>query len=134
MAINIYKPGQGYWTRTVSGIAGGVLLVGGVWWVWQQLSVIQWTYTVYLQGAAAVVLLAVFGALLYRYLGTRPRSCDFLIATEGEMKKVNWPSRKGVAGATWVVICCVVAMALLLFIADLTFAWFFERIGVIQAS
>ena len=132
MAINIYKPGQGYWTRTMSALGGGVLLVGGVFWVWNELSRFQADYIVYVQGASAVAMVAVFGTLLYRFLGTKPRTCDFLVATEGEMKKVNWPSRKGVTGATWVVICCVVLLALLLFISDFVFAWFFQQIDVIR--
>ena len=51
---------------------------------------------------------------------------DFLIAAEGELKKVNWSSRREVAVSTLVVIIVVVLMAALLGTTDLVFQMVFE--------
>jgi preprotein translocase subunit SecE len=133
MALKLYKPGQGYWTRLVTGLAGGLLIVTGAIWLSGKLSVIQSeTWRVYIQFGVPALVIIVLGLLLYRFVGTSARSSDFLIATEGEMKKVNWPTRREVVGSTWVVICCVIMLTLLLWISDLTFASYFDWINVIR--
>lgn len=134
MAWKIYKPGQGYYTRLLSGIGAGVLVVAGVDWVWKKLSTLKTeTFNViYLQAGVAVAILAIFGFLFYRWIGVKPRTSDFLIATEGEMKKVNWPTRKEVIGSTWVVVCCMILLVALLFVADISFAWLFRQMGILE--
>jgi preprotein translocase SecE subunit len=57
---------------------------------------------------------------------------DFFIATEGEMKKVNWSTRKEVWGATRVVIVTVMALAIILCIVDTAFMFLFNGIGVLR--
>ncbi len=131
MIGKIYKPGQGYWTRMVSAVAAGVMVAWGVVWLWNKLSVLD-DNAIFIQAGVAVLLLGVFGFLLLRYLGTKPESCDFLIATEGEMKKVNWPTRREVFGSTWIVICSVAMLVLVLFLADVIFADLFALIGVLD--
>ena len=42
----------------------------------------------------------------------------FLKEVRLEMKKVTWPNRKEVSGATWVVIITVIAVAVFIFIID----------------
>ena len=132
MAWKLYKPGQGYWTRMLSAIGGGVLVVAGVAWLMEKLSVLQAPYMIYVKAGLSLLIIGVFGMLLYRWLGIKPRSCDFLIATEGEMKKVNWPVRKEIVGSTIVVIGCVALLASLLFLSDFLFAWFFQEIGILN--
>lgn len=141
MAMNVYKPGQGYWTRLLSAIGFGVLALALVAWLWDQTSKLAASDSeslknnlLYIQLGVAVVFTSVFGLLLYRFIGTKPRSCDFMIATEGEMKKVNWPSQREVKGATWIVIAFVVLLVALLFAADSLFALFFETIGVLEKA
>jgi preprotein translocase SecE subunit len=51
---------------------------------------------------------------------------DFLIAGEGEMKKVSWSSRREIAVSTLIVIVVVVIMAVLLGITDTGFRLFFD--------
>lgn len=134
MAMNIYKQGQGYWTRMMSAVGAGVLVVAAAQWAWVKLSVfIQADWAIFAQAAAALVMLGLFGLLVYRWIGVKPKTCDFLIATEGEMKKVNWPSRKEVIGATYVVIACVILLTLLLFLSDVFFFSLFEATGVIDS-
>jgi preprotein translocase SecE subunit len=134
MAINIYKPGQGYWTRMLSAIGGGILVVAGALWLKQKLEVFQGDYSVFIQWGAALLVIAIFAPLIYRWVGTKPRTCDFMVATDGEMKKVAWPSRKEVTGSTLVVIWCVVLLSALLFLADIIFSTFFTWINVLDVG
>ncbi|MCP4709719.1 MAG: preprotein translocase subunit SecE [Planctomycetes bacterium] len=55
-----------------------------------------------------------------------------MIATEGEMKKVSWSSRKEIMSSTLVVIITVAIMALLLMAVDLGFSYLFYEIGVLK--
>ncbi len=132
MALKIYKSGQGYYTRMVSAVGCGLLVGTGVLWLWDQLSTIGSDHRLYIQGGVAATLVAVFGLLIFYWTGANPKTCDFLIATEGEMKKVNWPSRQELIGSTWVVIVCTFLFALLLALADLLFSTFFLWVKVLE--
>jgi preprotein translocase SecE subunit len=133
MSWTIYKPGQGYWTRVVTAIGAGLLILAGVQWLWAKLGLwIRGDSAIYVQAAVALVVLAVFGILVYRFVGVRPNTCDFLIATEGEMKKVNWPTRREVFGSTGVVVAFLIITVAILFTSDLFFAWLFQTIGILD--
>jgi preprotein translocase SecE subunit len=67
-------------------------------------------------------------------LGRNSRTVDFLIATEGEMKKVNWSSRREVMSSTGVVIFTMLTIAIFCFVCDRVFAWSFLQIGVLDNS
>ncbi len=62
----------------------------------------------------------------------KPTSVDFLIATDSEMKKVNWTTKKELMGSTKVVIGFVFVMALVLFFYDLFFQFLFYVLGVLK--
>jgi preprotein translocase subunit SecE len=81
-------------------------------------------------GVAAAILLTAGGLLAWVF--NKPSVVDFMIATEAEMKKVNWPTRREVVGSTWVVICGSLMMAVLLFGIDVVFAWLFRTIHILQ--
>jgi len=81
-----------------------------------------------------VGVLVVLGYLLFRFLGQSHAVVDFMIATEGEMKKVNWSTRREVLGATKVVIVSVIALGLMLFVVDVFFMFFFDAIGVLKVD
>jgi preprotein translocase SecE subunit len=87
----------------------------------------------YLQAAGVGLLLLVGSLLIYYFVASKPRSVEFLIATDGEMKKVNWSSRRDIINSTLVVIMWAVLIAAGLFIVDAAFASFFRLIGVLQA-
>ena len=70
------------------------------------------------------VVLAVF--LLW--LVNKASVADFMIASEGEMKKVSWSSRQEIAVSTLIVIVVVVLVAVLLGVTDITFRTFFSWI------
>lgn len=151
MAFWFYKPGQGYWTRTLSMLGAMVLVVCGAAWLWNQFSLVGitslsddqlatgWTKfklfvgmnRIYFQAGIASATIAVFGGLLMWILN-KPRIVDFMIATEAEMRKVNWPSRSEIIGSTWVVIGGTFLMALLLFVVDLMFSSLFQWVGILE--
>ncbi len=134
MAFGIYKQGQGYWTRLMSAIAGGMIVFMGAAWMWQQIAILGLgPKTIYVQGGSTVVVLGFFGALLYYLICVKPKCGDFLIATEGEMKKVNWSTRREIIGSTWVVIGLTFFIAVAIFILDyLIFTPFFRWINVLE--
>jgi preprotein translocase subunit SecE len=84
---------------------------------------------IYLRFGIPLVVLAGLGLLMF-WLVNRPKNADFLIATEGEMKKVSWSSRKEVIGSTKVVIVTTFIMAALLFLVDMIFANLFQVIKI----
>ncbi len=132
--FSVYKPGQGYWTRVLSAVGGGTLVLAGGAWLWDELSVIQDDrYRLYTQAGVVAAVLLVFGGLLWWVLN-KPRVVDFMIATESEMRKVNWPTRREIIGSTWVVISGTLLMALLLFVVNISFAWLFRSMGVLEGG
>lgn len=83
--------------------------------------------------AAGVGLLLLIGAIvIFYYVGAKPGSAEFLIATDGEMKKVNWSTRRDVMGSTMIVIVWSFMIAAGLFVIDLAFSRFFQMVGVLE--
>ncbi len=136
MALGIYKPGQGYWTRMGTAIGIGVAGLTGAFWLWGQLETtrIRGLEPVYTQAAAAGVIALLTAIVAYVIVGLKPRPNEFLISVDQEMKKVNWSSRREIVGSTWVVIIITVALAALLFGVDLLFAAFFGAIDLLQTG
>jgi len=131
----MYKPSQGYYTRLGTAIGGGVLALGLGKFIYDNLAFDQtWAPGLYLKvGIPAVVVIAL-GLLIWWVVGVHRRSCDFMIATDGEMKKVNWSTRREVIASTKVVIVVTLLMAGLLFVIDLGFMNFFRLIGVLRSG
>jgi len=131
VTFNIYKRGQGKYTRTITLAGGGLLGAVVAHYVWSQLNATELTrYLVY--GIPLVIFVGV--ALLMLWIVNRPRSADFMIATEGEMKKVSWSSKREIVGGTKVVIAATLILAALLWAVDLAFGFFFQWIRVLQIS
>jgi len=136
MALPIYKPGQGYYTRMLSAIGAGMLVLAGAAWLY--LKVVPRYFgshdrLLYIQSGVAVGLIAVMAIAIFIALN-RPRIVDFMIAVEAEMKKVNWPSKKEVIGSTWVVILGTLLIALLLFVINFLFGSFFIWIKILAPT
>jgi preprotein translocase subunit SecE len=131
MALSIYKPGQGKYTRLLTAAGAGVLTLAGAMWLWDQFQGTFGDNTIFVQAGAAVGLIAVMAGLLFWSLN-KPRIADFMIATEVEMKKVNWPSRREIIGSTWVVICGTFLFAIILFVIDLGFGYLFQKINILK--
>jgi preprotein translocase SecE subunit len=123
MFAQIYKSGQGKYTRLCSGFAAAVIVGFGCWRLYGKLGATDLSLWV-----VSLVPVGVFVALavLIYWLLNKPAVADFMIAAEGELKKVNWSSRREVAVSTLVVIIVVVFMAVLLGATDLVFQLVFE--------
>lgn len=128
--FEIYKRGQGKYTRVITFAAGMLVVTAGAAWLSEQLRA---TGSVYVQYGIPVIFWAAMAVLLF-WVVNKPRSADFMIATEGEMKKVSWSSRKEITGSTKVVIFATFALAILLFIVDVVFKAFFQWTGVLQVQ
>ena len=85
----------------------------------------------YLQAAIAGVIIVIGAAVTFFFVGARRKSVEFLIATDNEMKKVNWSTRKDIQGSTVVVIVAAFLITAGLFAVDMGFSWFFRTIGVL---
>ena len=135
MALSIYKPGQGYYTRVLSAVGAAAIVLVVVGWLWQEMTSIAalGDNLLYAQAAMAVALIGGFGALGW-WLLNKPNIVDFMIATEAEMKKVNWPSRREVVGSTIVVIGGTLLIAAFLWVINLFFGWVFLEIGILQSG
>ncbi|MEM9165679.1 MAG: preprotein translocase subunit SecE [Planctomycetota bacterium] len=86
----------------------------------------------YLQAGLAGAILLIGAVLIYLFVGAKRQSVDFLIATDGEMKKVNWSTRREVQGSTIVVIVASMLLAVAIFFVDYGFGQFFKFIGVLE--
>ncbi len=125
MLTKIYKPGQGKYTRLGSGFAGVAVVAWGCYSLYRMLSGTDWS--LWITTLVPVVIGVAFGAAIY-WLMNKPAVADFMIAAEGELKKVNWSSRKEVAVSTLIVILVVFAMAALLGATDLVFSFVFRHL------
>ncbi len=132
----IYKKGQGYWTRMMSAIAAGLIILMGSIWLWETLAGVRIgsLQTVYLQAGTSVIFIAVGGVLCYYLIGVHKRIVDFLIATEGEMKKVNWSTRREITGSTWVVIGFTFVVATIIALLDLVYSMIFQALKVLESA
>ena len=136
LALPIYKPGQGYHTRLGTAIGIGVLSVTGAAFLLAELGTLglDAKYRLPVQWGVTAGFIVAMGVLVYWIAGIGRRSNDFFIATEGEMKKVRWSTRKEVVRSTKVVILTVILLGAFLFVADILFMMFFSTIGVLKAS
>ncbi|MFZ2147545.1 MAG: preprotein translocase subunit SecE [Sedimentisphaerales bacterium] len=128
MIFNIYKRGQGKNTRLYSAFSAAIIAGIGCWQLYSKLEAVEWGL-----GRKAALWIAtmvpaglfVVLALLIFWLINKPSVADFMIAAEGEMKKVSWSSKQEIAVSTFVVIVVVIIMAILLGTTDIGFRTFF---------
>jgi preprotein translocase subunit SecE len=148
--FTIYKKGQGYWTRMGTALSAGLIIALTTWFFYQQLPV--WLTPAFTPegatteqsiaaratarnltiGICAAVLIGL--SLLTWRLINKPSNADFLIATDSEMKKVNWTSRQELIGSTKVVILFMFLIAFILFGIDIVFGYFFHLINVLDTG
>ena len=87
---------------------------------------------IYIQAGIAGVILLVGAIGIYIFVAVKKSAVDFLIATDGEMKKVHWSTRKEVQGSTMVVVVATFLLAAAIFAVDYGFGTFFRLINVLQ--
>jgi len=128
MLFDIYKRGQGKYTRLCSAFGVAIIAGLGCLQLYRKLQATDlglWVETM----VPAGLLVAL--CILFFWLINKASVADFMIAAEGEMKKVSWSSRKEIAVSTFIVIVVVIIMAALLGVTDFSFKLFFnEVIGI----
>ncbi len=87
---------------------------------------------IFLQAGVAGGILLLSAVAIFWVAGAGRKPVDFLVATDGEMKKVNWSTPREIRGSTIVVIVAAFLIAGILFIVDIAFKWFFGAIDVLQ--
>jgi preprotein translocase subunit SecE len=120
MVFGIYKRGQGKYTRLCSALGFGIVVALGCLLLYKKLDGADmglWVATMVPTGVFVVFAILIF------WLSNKPAVADFLVAAEGEVKKVSWSSRKEIAVSTFVVIA-----AILLGTADLSLKMFFSEV------
>jgi len=123
MAFNIYKRGQGKYTRLCSAFGAAIIAGLGCLQLYKQLEAADlglWFETMVPAGLFVALCLLIF------WLVNKATITDFMIAAEGEMKKVSWSSKKEIAVSTFIVIVVVILVAALLGVTDLSFQMFFS--------
>lgn len=126
-------PGQGLYVRWGTVIGAFGVSAAGAWRLNGELAAITGPGSV-ATILIPVVLLAALSYLIYWLVGRYRPAVDFMVATEGEMKKVSWTTRQELYGATRVVIFTVLALGLILFLVDVLFMVIFSSIGVLQVN
>ncbi|RKY24088.1 MAG: preprotein translocase subunit SecE [Planctomycetota bacterium] len=128
MVFDIYKRGQGKYTRLCSAFGTAIIAALGCWRLYIKLQAANFGLspraTLWITTMTPAGLLVVLALLIF-WLVNKPMIADFMIAAEGEMKKVSWSSKQEIVVSTFVVIAVVILMAGLLGITDLSFQLFF---------
>jgi len=124
MELKIYKRGQAVTTRLTAALAVFVIVAVGCYLLYGFL---QARAGLWVQVLVPLGLAAATGLFL-AWLSNRPTVADFMIAAEGEIKKVAWSSRKEIVASTTVVMIVVVFFAILLRLADMAFVTLFRQL------
>ena len=123
MILEIYKRGQGTAARIATGAGLGLFAVFGLYdihsnmldtWDSKLYGGIEWR-------TAFVGLLAVLCAGAVGWVVNAKRPADFLIVTEGELRKVSWPTRRELQRQALVVVVFTVLLGAIIFSADFCF-------------
>lgn len=132
--LTAYKPEQGRNVRMGTLIGLLLLVAWGGKYLFDQLNVFEGPegWRLLITHGIPTVFAVVLGSFAYWASYVHPVAGEFMIATEGEMKKVNWSSRKEVIGSTKVVIVVTFLLALAIFVVDIAFQYFFTWIGILK--
>jgi preprotein translocase subunit SecE len=132
--FTIYKKGQGYWTRMGTIIGAAVLGLMLAYTIYDRIPTFYTRDAVFGRRLAIGVAggFFVLYSLIVWHLTNKPTNVDFLVATDSEMKKVNWTSRKELIGSTKVVIFFMFLIATLLFVLDRIIGALMYFIGVLR--
>lgn len=128
--LQLYKPEEAKTSRGLTAAAVGGLLLFGLYTLFHQLIGSFWKDPLpgigLLLGdefpisprVILVTVLIVVAAFADYVLCNHPKVVEFLIETEGEMKKVSWATRQEVVGASLIVIFTVVVLGVFIFAVD----------------
>jgi len=129
-----YKPEQGKGTRVGTILGATALVAWGAMFLYGRLQVFEGDEAWRLLITTGIPIVFGAGAFAFAWWVTfvARTSSDFLIATEGEMKKVSWSSRREIIGSTKVVILFTFLFAVYMFLVDVVFQFLFSAIGVLK--
>ncbi len=122
-----YKPGQGNYARLATLFTLLVLVIYGGY-SWSQLfsadqPIWKWGLPVAIGSAVAW---AAYRVIHY------PPFAEFLIATENEMAKVKWPTKRELRAATYVILVSIVILAVFLFVTDIVWRQLLNWLQVLK--
>jgi preprotein translocase SecE subunit len=162
--FTIYKKGQGYWTRMGTFLAVAVLGILLAYTLYDRIpafidtsvpSQVDPAQSPEQQSAAKqrmsdvraakeqrakqialgiAIGFLVADSIITLRLMNKTATVDFLIATDSEMKKVNWTSRRELIGSTKVVVVFMFLIAGILFLVDQIFHLLFWGVGVLRTA
>lgn len=124
--LNIYKRGQAKNTRLWTAISVFVVGAYGCFVLHQKLSAMN---NIWVETLLPFGLCAILGGVI-AWLMNKPSVADFLISSEGEIKKVSWSTRKEIVSSTSVVIFVMLAVSIFLYVVDMGFVTLFDAIGL----
>ena len=140
--LRYVKPGQGRWVRGL-GLAGAAALIGfgaatfyrvpssqSLWWkeLWHGTPLGMSMSLRPIVFASLGILGAV--TLVVYALMNRETWAEFLIETEGEVKKVSWPARKEYLGSAMVVLVVITIVSLFLWASDAGLSEVMKRLKI----
>jgi preprotein translocase SecE subunit len=133
--LSVYKAGQGYYTRMGTVVGVSVVSLLGILWLWEYLRAIKidGVNPLYVAAGGAILIATAVTFVMYYLVFVKAKTVDFLIATEGEMKKVNWSTRREVIGSTWAVVVTAVVIAVFCWGLEIVFVAFFQWIKVLKS-
>lgn len=144
--LDYQKPGQGRWVRLAAYLGLGSLSVfaavglyrtmflkipkESAWlaelWSTQILGV-QFKLMPILHPAAAILFT---GVLVWHLYSNRPGQSDYLVETQGELRKVSWPARREWIGSTIVVVVVVAIVSVFLYLVDQGLSYVSRELGI----
>jgi len=145
MSTHQYKPGLGRRVRRLTML--GIIVLGGSGayslytqnilprdWRLAMPGTDNFTVVPGAQTMIPLILLALTVWAAYRAVNL-PTFAEFLIATEAEMNKVSWTSRRRLFQDTVVVLVTTVVLTLFLLVVDLFWGWLLSRqtVGVLPS-
>jgi preprotein translocase SecE subunit len=103
------------------------------WYAWVPFAEIRLPLLRDVRFTVPLLLAAVSLWLAWRVVNW-PTFADFLIATEAELNKVSWTTKKRLYQDTIVVLTTVVLFTLFLFVVDIAWGFLLSRVGVLQSD
>jgi len=141
--LDYAKPGLGRAVRTTAYVSIAALTgygayalymapgLSSAWWrvIWGPLSVMGKEANLRVQffPALAVFLTVIF--VVFQILN-QDKATEFLIETEGEIKKVSWPARKEYVGSAMIVVMVVAIVSGFLHFVDMYLSKLMQSLGV----
>jgi preprotein translocase subunit SecE len=140
--LEYVKPGQGRWVRLSAIVFVGALTAFGCYAFYQLPSLTSsWWLDVVrkdLFGKALALKpilfpsVGIFATVMFvvYLLLNQEKWAEFLIETEGELKKVSWPPRKEYVGSAVVVVLVVVVISVFLHFVDKGLSGLMKGLGI----